>query len=64
VDRHFGGVGARDEIGRAEQVEVLFFGEPLAATDNLVVEQRDVRGRPAERGQAEAKEERGDFEQR
>jgi hypothetical protein len=42
----------------------LLFGQPPAATDDLVVKEGDVRGRSTERGEAEAEEERGDFEQR
>jgi hypothetical protein len=63
VDRHLSGVRAGDQVGGAEQVEVLRFGEPSAAADDLVVKEGDVRGRPAECGEAQAKEETGDFEQ-
>jgi hypothetical protein len=63
VDRHLGGVGAGDEVRRAEQVEVLLLGEPAAPLDDLVVKEGDVRGRSAKGGEAEAEKEGGDFEQ-
>jgi len=64
VDRHFGGVGAGDQVRGAEQVEVLRFGEPPAAADDLVVIEGDVRGGSAKGREAEAEEERDDFKQR
>jgi hypothetical protein len=61
VDRHFGRVGTRDEIGRSEQIEELFVGQPLATHDDLIVHEPNVRGWSAEGGQAELEEERGNF---
>lgn len=64
VDGHFGGVGAGDEVGRADQVEELLIGEPLPPSNDLVAHHRDVRSRTAEGGGAQAQEQSGDLAER
>ena len=61
MDGHFGGVGAGDEVGGADEVEEFVAGEPAAAVDGFVVPHGDVDGGAAEGGEAEFAEEEGDF---
>jgi hypothetical protein len=57
VDRHLGGVRARDQVRHPEQVEEALVGHPATAAHDLVAHERDVRRRPAERDQPELEEE-------
>jgi len=64
VDRQLGRVRPGDQVGRAQQVEEALAGDPSPPPHHLVLEQRDVRGRTAERGRAEPQEEQRDLAQR
>ena len=50
MHHHFGRVRTWDEIGDAQQIEKMLISHPRPPSDDLVAEQRDVRGRSAERG--------------
>jgi hypothetical protein len=64
VDRHLGGVGAGDEVGRPQEVEELRGREPAPPLDDLPLHHGDVGGRPPERGGTEPQEEPGDLTHR
>jgi hypothetical protein len=63
IDGHLRRAWARDQAGRAEEVEELLARQPLPPPDGFVLHHRDVRGRSAECGEAEPQEQRGDFSQ-
>ena len=63
VDGHLGGVGAGDEVGRAEEVEEVLLADPATPLHDLVLHHGDVRGRAAEGGDPEPEEERGHLAQ-
>ena len=56
MDRQFGGIRTRNEVGRAEIVKELLARQPAAPLDDLVLHHRDVRRRSAERRDTQAKE--------
>ncbi len=64
VHRDLGRVGTGHEVGEADELRVLGVVDPALALDEVVTHQRDVRGRAAERGGAEAQEVGGDLAQR
>jgi hypothetical protein len=57
VHGHLGGVRARDEVRRADEVQEVPALDPPAACDHLVFQHGDVHGRPAEGDDAELQEE-------
>lgn len=61
VDCHFGRIGTGNEIGRAEQIKKLLGCQPLAADDDFIVHERNVRGRSAKSREAKLEEEPGNF---
>src|SRR3954464_4667607 len=57
VDRQLGGVGPRDQVRGAEQVEKLIARHPGPAPNDLLPHHRAVRGGAAEGGRPQPKEE-------
>ncbi len=57
MDHHFGGIGAGDQVGGAQQVQEFLFAEPAAAENHFVVQHGDVRGRAAEGRETQAQKE-------
>ena len=56
MDGHLGRVWPWDQIGGAEEIQKLLIVQPAPAAHDFVVKQADVRGRAAERGQAQLEE--------
>jgi hypothetical protein len=56
VDRHFGGIGAGDQVDRAQQVQELLAGNPAPAPDYFILHYGDVRGGSAEGGRSQSQE--------
>jgi hypothetical protein len=64
MDRHLGGVRSGDQVRERQQIPELGIGDPSSPPNDLVMEQRDVCGRTAERGESEAQKQRGDGSKR
>ena len=64
VNRHFSGVGTRNEIGRAQKIEKLLARKPSASRDDFVFHHRNVRRRAAESDCAQLEEKPRQLEQR
>jgi hypothetical protein len=47
LDRHFGGVGARDQVDDAQKIEEFLSHQPLAVPDNILLHHRNLRSRPS-----------------
>ena len=63
VHCQLGGGGSRDQAGHGEQIEQFLSGDPLAASDALLLDQRDVGGGSAKAQHAEAEEHAGHLDQ-
>lgn len=61
MDRHLGGVGSGDQVGRAEEIEECLAGHPAAARDDFLFHHGDVDGRPAHRGAAKLQKQKRKF---
>jgi hypothetical protein len=63
MNHHLRRVGARYEIGCAEEVEKLLSGEPLPPTNDLVLHHCDMRGWATKRRGPELEKQQGKLEQ-
>jgi hypothetical protein len=64
VDRQLGGVRSGDQVGRTNPLEELLIVHPVAAADDLVAHERNVRSRAAEADDSEFGEQARNFLQR
>ena len=64
MDGEFTGTGPGNQVACAEQVEEFFAGKPFPAADQLIFHDRDMRRRPAKRGDPKPQEEKGQLFQR
>lgn len=62
--RQLRGRGTGDQIRDAQHVDELLARDPAATRDALARDQRDLRGRTAERGQPQGQKDERDFTER
>ena len=63
MNGELGGVGARNQVRGADEIEERLARDPAAAAHDLVFHQRDMRGRTAESDRAQLQEDDGQLTQ-